>query len=405
MKIISIWAFLLFAILPLHAEWAKPEGFFEEEVIRRQQVAPGVEWISASGKREGKPLHTHVLAIDLKTPGVSLKPLFSSRPPRGQQFFPRAPVSGLQEEAGAVAAINNSFFHISDTQTPTGLTVRDGVLVREPAPTYPAIFFDSKRGVALVEGVEWEGHVRLGEQEQLPLAAVNPFSVTGEAVALFRHPWQRAPGAGAKFLKEGGPVVEVIVKQTGTQPLVHGARWSGVVSEVRLDQPARPLEEGEFLLLTRTHPALTKAKPGEAVEVEWKLTGVPGEESWPDALAGTPMLVRGGEPIEGEGQFWRVRHPRSAIGVSPDRTGVLLVLVDGRSKVSAGVSLSTLRDYFIHLGAHDALNLDGGGSSAMTIRDDGAFKVLNRPSDGRERWVPTGIGVFADGETTATAAP
>ena len=89
------------------------------------------------------------------------------------------------------------------------------------------------------------------------------------------------------------------------------------------------------------------------------------------------------------GDIARGRAPRTAIGVKKDGTVILLV-VDGRSRSSAGMSLQELADYMVKLGAVQALNFDGGGSSEMVL--DG--KILNNPSDGRERAVSVGLGVF-----------
>lgn len=89
------------------------------------------------------------------------------------------------------------------------------------------------------------------------------------------------------------------------------------------------------------------------------------------------------------GDIARGRAPRTAIGVKKDGTVILLV-VDGRSSSSAGMSLHELADYMVKLGAWQALNFDGGGSSEMVL--DG--KILNNPSDGRERAVSVGLGVF-----------
>ena len=68
----------------------------------------------------------------------------------------------------------------------------------------------------------------------------------------------------------------------------------------------------------------------------------------------------------------------------PDGT-LLLVTVDGRRRGwSAGVTLIEAARVMRHLGADDALNLDGGGSTAMTVRR----RLVNRPSDpGGERRV------------------
>jgi exopolysaccharide biosynthesis protein len=54
-----------------------------------------------------------------------------------------------------------------------------------------------------------------------------------------------------------------------------------------------------------------------------------------------------------------------------------LVTIDGRQEASLGMSFAEMADFLLTLGATDALNLDGGGSTAMVI--DG--EVVNRPSD------------------------
>ena len=56
-----------------------------------------------------------------------------------------------------------------------------------------------------------------------------------------------------------------------------------------------------------------------------------------------------------------------------------MIVCDGRGmNGSSGFTLSELADKFISLGATDAINLDGGGSSEI-VGHDGS--VLNRPSD------------------------
>lgn len=102
-------------------------------------------------------------------------------------------------------------------------------------------------------------------------------------------------------------------------------------------------------------------------------------------IGGGPMLVQGARMvvdsmavIEGVAEsFLTTRHPRSAIGWNADQSKIWLVVVDGRQEHSAGMSLQELSQFFLMIGATEALNLDGGGSSAIIA--DG--KVLNSPSD------------------------
>ncbi len=102
-----------------------------------------------------------------------------------------------------------------------------------------------------------------------------------------------------------------------------------------------------------------------------------------NTVSGTRELVADGLKapyLAGTDPQYTERHPRTAAGVRADGH-LVLVVVDGRSTVSAGVTLSELADILIEFGCVDGLELDGGGSSAIFV--DGA--IANVPSDGHER--------------------
>jgi hypothetical protein len=84
-------------------------------------------------------------------------------------------------------------------------------------------------------------------------------------------------------------------------------------------------------------------------------------------------------------------HPRSAVGVTKDGK-VLIVAVDGRQTFSRGISLPDLADVMKSLGAVDALNLDGGGSTCLSVMG----MAINSPSDGQVRQVADSLLVFDD---------
>jgi hypothetical protein len=93
--------------------------------------------------------------------------------------------------------------------------------------------------------------------------------------------------------------------------------------------------------------------------------------------------------------FSTVRHPRTAVGIRPDGS-VILVTVDGRqATLSRGASLSELAAILIAQGATQGLNLDGGGSSAAIARN----LVVNSPSDGSQR--PVADALLISGEPPA----
>lgn len=81
--------------------------------------------------------------------------------------------------------------------------------------------------------------------------------------------------------------------------------------------------------------------------------------------------------------FNKLRHPRTAIGIKPNGS-VLLLTIDGRQQNSAGVSLFELTKVMKWLGCSSAINLDGGGSTALWIQGYGENGVVNHPSDNKK---------------------
>jgi exopolysaccharide biosynthesis protein len=116
----------------------------------------------------------------------------------------------------------------------------------------------------------------------------------------------------------------------------------------------------------------------------------------PDArevVGGNVLLLKDGRVIPNTNKD---RHPRTAAGLNADRTKLVLLVVDGRKPgVAIGMNYGELAAEMLRLGCHDAINLDGGGSSVMAVREPGAdkFQILNQPTDGRERAVANVLGV------------
>lgn len=111
------------------------------------------------------------------------------------------------------------------------------------------------------------------------------------------------------------------------------------------------------------------------------------------AVSGWPMLVEGCKVIgdlPGSDFFTRAPHPRTAAAVSGDGRTLYFVVADGRRPEVPGMTLPELADFLVReVGACAAMNLDGGGSSAMWIGD----AIVNRPSDGAERRVGNHLAV------------
>lgn len=115
-----------------------------------------------------------------------------------------------------------------------------------------------------------------------------------------------------------------------------------------------------------------------------------------DIVGGVPQLIKNGRieitwrEEKTSKAFVETHHPRTA--VARLKSGkFLMVTVDGRSEESGGISLPDLAAFLLEMGATDAMNLDGGGSTTMFL--DG--KIVNKPSDREgERAVGDAILVF-----------
>ena len=122
-----------------------------------------------------------------------------------------------------------------------------------------------------------------------------------------------------------------------------------------------------------------------------------------DAVGGRPVLVRDSVIVvavdsAGSASFI-ARNPRTAAGIAANGKRLLFVVVDGRQlPYSDGMSLRELATLMRGLGARDAINLDGGGSSTLVYAEPdsgGALRIANRPSDKEgERAVGNALAVI-----------
>lgn len=117
---------------------------------------------------------------------------------------------------------------------------------------------------------------------------------------------------------------------------------------------------------------LGEISTGDTLDVQLNLN--PLDRPLLEAMGGSTQFIKNGVVSSN----WEDRHPRTAVGFSADTSNVYFVVVDGRQSRSAGMMLSELGDFMVEVGVDHAINLDGGGSSAMVIQDD----VVNYPSGG-----------------------
>lgn len=171
----------------------------------------------------------------------------------------------------------------------------------------------------------------------------------------------------------------------------------GTNSHFRAAQWARA--EGPAMTDGKTWSTSTNARPCVVVHKNHSVTietlTQPADDDW-EVVSGNVILVRDGVVVPHPS---KVRHPRTVIGLDGTGTKLIILVVDGRKPgIAVGMSYDELAAEMIRLGCKQALNLDGGGSSVMALCEPttDTFKILNAPTDGRERAVVNVLGISAD---------
>ena len=139
----------------------------------------------------------------------------------------------------------------------------------------------------------------------------------------------------------------------------------------------------------RGEAAHVEHPPGR--EVRHAVAGIGGSASDPDRGS---LLIEGGIDRSATARVEpRARHPRTAAGLASGGRLLVLVVVDGRQPGwSVGMTLAELASLLRSQGVHDAVNLDGGGSSAFVWREAGAWRTNRASEPSGFRPVSTSLG-------------
>ena len=335
-------------------------------------VAPGIKLTSFDTYDALGWLRGDALTADLGG-GVKADYVFSGEVSRTE------PLSGPAGRSRAVAAVNGDFFDINNSGAAQGIGVQDGTLIQSPVAGHDKAVAITGDGVGRVLEMHFEGTATAEGASPVTLTQFNQRIQAG-GVGLFTPLW----GSYARARAVEGATAVTEVELTG-----------GVVTAVRQEAGGGAIPAGTTILLGRDAgaAALAALKPGDRVEVAYRPKPSDGGDV-KAAVGGNHVLVKDGQVQHSTDLS---AHPRTAVGFSADGRTMHLLTVDGRQADSRGVTLDELGAMMAELGAANALNLDGGGSSTLLAREPGqaGVQVENSPSDGGERPVPNGLALYA----------
>ncbi len=280
--------------------------------------------------------------------------------------------SAMCRRMKCLAGINGDFF-VTNGQPVGGLAIL-GQAIRSPNQLRPQLLIGGERKVS-IGNETWRGQITLSDLRSLTLDGVN-VPLRGGKISLFTAAWGKSTG-NRKGVTE---LAVQIVEPKG--PLVLGRESTIRFLSTRHVGDA-PIP-GSGLILAgegaggRALDALWSDLQRQRVDRQAAIQ-VHSNSRGTESIGGAPVLLRDGRrafTIVPRGLV-QGRHPRTVVGWNR-RGEIFLVTIDGRQPGYAdGMTLVEASDVMLRMGATDAINLDGGGSTTFVSRG----RVINRPSD------------------------
>lgn len=332
------------------------------------KAAPGVTITGWDSRTRRGPVRYYVMRVKWRKPGVIVDYAHGNRVRKRQSVT--SMISGTK---GIVAGINGDFFDISDTGAPLGIGFDQG------GPLLHALDSGWNNAISVNTAGKW--HVgdlpMVGSVDGRPGIKITNYNsprVKINGTGIYDWRFGRAAGLGwtdgqRRQVRCVQIVDGVVVSNSTTLPGNQGIK--GIWLIARGDKPEDRLQQ---------------LKVGTKVNVSRSLDGRVAM-----AITGNALLLKKRQLVTFDD---REMHPRTAVGVDRDDKELIFLVVDGRQSFSRGHTMVELGKMMLRLGAEDALNLDGGGSTTLAAVRDGKLQVLNSPSDGVQRSVPNGLEVI-----------
>lgn len=353
------------------------------------EVTPGLHLLAYAITEPGTKA-AYVLRLDLARPELTLRVGFAHGTVKGSRE-PATEIAKRYQAPGCevVAAVNASFFEKDGT--PVGAVMDGGSLLTTFRGWNRATFgwTGSHRPLSRVDLSDATSEVVFPDGTALPVNDINDAHGPEELV-LYTPEYDAATGAAAE-------ATEYTVRGVN-YPLSPKKVVSGTVTAAAAGTGRAPIPGDGFVLSASGTAAAAMVKHatiGDRLRVRIGFS----DPIWNAAealITGAGWIVRDGTPPT---ELWqrypegfRALHPRTLVGWNHEY--LYLVAVDGRQPGhSDGMTFPQMAEFMKDtLGCREAVNFDGGGSTTMVV----AGRVINRPSDGQERPIPTALLVVSD---------
>ncbi|MFZ5989094.1 MAG: phosphodiester glycosidase family protein [Bacillota bacterium] len=332
-------------------------------------------------------LKINVLRVNLDNPNVKVDTISNT-----ESISKLTNTKTLAQSNGAIAAVNASFFNwMSEPGKayPDGPVVQSGQIIsadseynkyNDSMATFSMnnlneVFYDYwKTSMVITAPTGSSGAV----VRQYNKPSSNKF----EDIAVWSRKWSKmSPGVSS----DCPDIVEMVVD------------W-GIVKEIRKALPSVEIPENGYVVIARgVNGQFLEQNFRVGDTVNFSISTTPDWGTIEMAVTGSAILVKDGKIPAKFSYVHSGRPARTAVGSSRTGKQLILATVDGPKVGSLGMTQTELAQLMISLGAYNAVNLDGGGSTTMVARKPGTndIQIVNAPSDGAPRAVANAIGIFS----------
>ncbi|NLY09231.1 MAG: phosphodiester glycosidase family protein [Tissierellia bacterium] len=371
-KSLLVIVLVLTLLFPTISEAALPTTVFQRNEVEQISSGTTVEHIqrfTTSGW-----LNIHVVRTDLNNPTQKPVTIFGN-----EGMSVRKTVNSMVDSnQGVIAAVNGDYFNYKPMPSTLGVMVSDGNMISSPPHmeyALPAFYVDvnNKGHVGYLDRTITVTNNRTGAS--YPINMVNKISADYTTIALLDSSW----GANSPGNKTGVAGIREVV--------IVGDK----VTEVRDNAAGVAIPKDGYVLAVKAEK-LADIQVGDSITLKKDIIPTTGEV--PFAIGGGSIILKNGEITRTNVHSQGV-HPRTGIGVNQEGSSLIMVTVDGRGKSYKGLEQDDFAALMKELGAWNALNLDGGGSTTLAVspRDGNPSKVLNSPSEGSPRPVVNSVGI------------
>ncbi len=272
---------------------------------------------------------------------------------------------------GVVAATNADFFsYYSGSQNfSLGIEVKDGKLLQSHIDTSTMAAGILSGNSLSLSYISFSAYLTAANGAVMAVTHINKPTKYYGALLMYTADYN---GGTSPYFPQGITVVTV----TDGTVSAKGTSMGGTVTIP---------ENGYILAIDDSMTPFLNENMNVGDKVKLDVSAAPSIENAKTAFGGGTMLLSGGKKTKITHSVNGI-NPRTAVGTNADGTVVYLITVDGRQRVSRGVTLDALADICLELGCVNAMNLDGGGSTRMVGKtiDNSELHTVNYPSENRK---------------------